>query len=97
MRELATTLRRADSLMDRLRAESAVPSSSQRRRQLQEPRAPLPQSLPEGVAARSWFAGRSVGVILLVLGTLCVLAAGAVFIAVAWTDLPLGIDRKSVV
>jgi hypothetical protein len=91
VRELATTLRRADSLMDRLRAESAVPSSSQRRRQLQEPRAPLPQSLPEGVAARSWFAGRSVGVILLVLGTLCVLAAGAVFIAVAWTDLPLGI------
>jgi choline-glycine betaine transporter len=36
-------------------------------------------------------AGRSVGVILLVLGTLCVLAAGAVFIAVAWTDLPVGI------
>ncbi|MEO8518517.1 MAG: hypothetical protein ABI438_05005 [Dermatophilaceae bacterium] len=41
--------------------------------------------------ARSWFAGRSVGVILLVLGTLCVLAAGAVFIAVAWMDLPLAV------
>ena len=51
----------------------------------------LRQSLPEVVVARSWFAGRSVGVILLVLGTLCVLAAGAVFIAVAWMDLPLGV------
>jgi hypothetical protein len=91
VRELVTTLRRADSLMDRLRAESAAPPSSQLRGQLEESPAPLPQSLPEGVAARSWFAGRSVGVILLVLGTLCVLAAGAVFIAVAWTDLPLGI------
>ena len=52
---------------------------------------PLRQSLPESVAARSWFAGKSVGVILLVLGALCVLAAGAVFIAVTWVDLPLAV------
>jgi hypothetical protein len=32
-----------------------------------------------------------VGVILLVLGALCVLAASAVFVAVAWLDLPLGV------
>lgn len=42
-------------------------------------------------AARSWFAGKSVGVILLILGALCVLAAGAIFIAVTWTLLPLAI------
>jgi len=42
-------------------------------------------------AAGSWFAGRSVGVILLILGALCVLAAAAVFTAVAWTLLPLAV------
>lgn len=94
--ELATTLRRADSLMDRLRAESAAPAPTQLGSQLQAPASP-PQSLPEGVAARSWFAGRSVGVILLVLGTLCVLAAAVVFIAVAWTDLPLGIRALALI
>jgi hypothetical protein len=45
--------------------------------------------LPEGPAPRSWFAGKSVGVILLALGALCVLAAAAVFIAVEWRQLSL--------
>lgn len=74
--ELVTTLRRADCLLDRMRAElvtAAVPR----------------QEAPKVAAPRSWFVGRSVGVILLVLGALCVLAAGAVFIAVEWMLLPL--------
>lgn len=45
--------------------------------------------LPDVPPARSWFAGKSVGVILLILGALCVLAAGVIFIAVAWMQLPL--------
>jgi len=95
--ELVTTLRRADSLVDRMRAATAAqgsPGSSGSRQQ--HPPAGQPVAVPrEGspvvAPARSWFAGRSVGVILLVLGTLCVLAAGAVFIAVAWMDLPLAV------
>ena len=47
-------------------------------------------------AARSWFAGKSVGVILLILGALCVLAAGAVSIAAAWVLLPLVIRAEPV-
>ena len=89
--ELVATLRRADSLVDRMRAESATPASPRPAGQPEECQAALRQSLPEVVVARTWFAGRSVGVILLVLGTLCVLSAGAVFTAVAWMDLPLGV------
>ena len=97
MTELVTTLRRADSLVDSMRAATAtqeLPGSPGPHQQ--NPRAGQPGVVPgEGhpvvAPARSWFAGRSVGVILLVLGTLCVLAAGAVFIAVAWMDLPLAI------
>ena len=96
--DLVTTLRRADSLVDRMRAESAIALSQLHPpvdQQLQAPvslSAALPRpDLPELAAARSWFAGKSVGVILLILGALCVLAAGAVFIAVAWMLLPLAI------
>ncbi len=77
--ELITTLRRADSLVDRMRVDVAAATI---------PAAVRPPGLPEVPAARSWFAGRSVGVILLVLGAFCVLAAGAVFVAVAWMQLP---------
>lgn len=80
-------LRRADSLVDRMRADLAPTHAPE----LQpEPHVPVGQppvarqSLPEVAAARSWFAGRSVGVIVLVLGALCVLAAGTIFIAVTW-------------
>jgi len=87
--ELATTLRRADSLLDRLRTEASAAPTSQ-------PPAPVTQSAKglghesaELAVARSWFAGKSVGVILLILGALCVLAAAIVFTAVAWEQLPL--------
>ena len=100
MTELVTTLRRADSLVDSMRAATAAqaspgsPGPSEPHQQY--PRGGQPDLVPRSghpvvAPARSWFAGRSVGVILLVLGTLCVLAAGAVFIAVAWMDLPLAI------
>lgn len=91
MTELVTTLRRADSLVVRLRSEAVAPASAQSHMRVGEPGSVPRQAPPEVGAARSWFAGRKVGVILLVLGSLCVLAAGAVFIAVAWMDLPLGI------
>ena len=88
--ELVTTLRRADSLVDLMRADQAAALSQRhapvtRQPLSQRPHAPV--SSPPGV----WFAGKSVGVILLILGALCVLAAGAVFIAVAWMLLPLAI------
>jgi len=99
--ELVTTLRHADSLVSRMRGDASaaaiarqvpVPAASQHEPffagRAQANQAPI---RPEVAAARSWFAGTSVGVILLVLGALCVLAAGAVFIAVAWTQLPLAI------
>jgi len=96
--DLVTTLRRADFLVDRMRAESAValsqlhpPVSQQLHAPVSLPAAVPRPDLPELAAARSWFAGKSVGVILLILGALCVLAAGAVFIAVAWMLLPLAI------
>jgi hypothetical protein len=89
--ELVTTLRRADSLVDRMRAESAAATGPRSHGPTSQPQALPLQNLPEVAAARSWFAGKSVGVILLVLGALCVLAAGAVFIAVTWELLPLGI------
>ena len=104
--ELVTTLRRADSLVDRMRADRATtppqlfaPAGQQPRAPVgQQPQAPVSSppvvplpALPDAAPARSWFAGKSVGVILLVLGTLCVLAAGAVFIAVTWVLLPLAV------
>jgi len=89
--ELVTTLRRADSLVDRMRAEFAAPPLLQQAPPFGQPTAVPVEGVPQIAVARSWFAGRSVGVILLVLGALCVLAAGAVFIAVAWVDLPLAI------
>jgi hypothetical protein len=87
--ELVTTLRRADSLADQMRADMAAEAMPQARLRVNEPPAVPPQDLPEVVAARSWFAGRSVGVILLILGALCVLVASAIFIAVAWVQLSL--------
>lgn len=81
--DLVTTLRRADSLVNLMRADRSAASNH-----LPPVRPPRP---PEVAPARSWFAGKSVGVILLVLGALCVLAAGAVFIAVAWLQLPLAV------
>ena len=85
MTELVTTLRRADSLVMRMRAGVAQPHAP-----VGPPPAPAsPLVLPDVPPARSWFAGKSVGVILLILGALCVLAAGVIFIAVAWMQLSL--------
>lgn len=96
--ELVTTLRRADELVAHLQASAVTavvpephPAASR------QPHAPVilsfapPQVRPGVSPARSWFAGKSVGVILLILGALCVLAAGAVFIAVTWVLLPLAV------
>lgn len=91
MAELVTTLRRADTLVDRMRAESAAAAEPRSHGPVSLTQALPLQSFPEVAAARSWLAGRSAAVILLVLGALCVLAAGTVFIAVAWVDLPLAI------
>lgn len=99
--ELVTTLRRADSLVMRMRADMAADMAAAVAPQRQAPvtapaGAPViappvvpPQVLADVTPTRSWFAGTSVGVILLILGALCVLAAGAVFIAVEWMLLPL--------
>ncbi|MEP7369477.1 MAG: hypothetical protein ABI662_07475 [Dermatophilaceae bacterium] len=87
--ELVTTLRQADSLVHRMREEAAASPTPVDNLRPQQPPPRPGWTLLDG--ARSWFAGRSVGVILLVLGTVCVLAAGVVFIAVAWRDLPLGV------
>ena len=101
--ELVTTLRRDDSLVMGMRAElvaaAALPLPPQTQvsvslppgAPVQAPHEGARQALPEVAAARTWFAGKSVGVILLILGALCVLAASAVFIAVAWMLLPLAI------
>jgi len=101
--ELVTTLRRADDLVGRMRASAVAafepqavipPPHAAAGRQSPSPVirsfAP-PQVRPEVSPTRTWFAGKSVGVILLVLGALCVLAAGAVFIAVTWVLLPLAV------
>ena len=77
-------LRRADALMARLRTEAGAAELLRAHTPAGRPPAVPRQDLPEVAAARSWFAGRSVGVILLILGALCVLAAAVVFIAVAW-------------
>jgi hypothetical protein len=87
--ELVTTLRRADSLADQMRADMSAEAMPQPRLRVNEPPVVPPRDLPEVVAARSWFAGRSVGVILLILGALCVLVASTIFIAVAWVELSL--------
>jgi hypothetical protein len=100
--ELVATLRRADELVDRMRADvQSAPVRATTPVGQPEPQpvpVPVPVSasasprgIPETAVARSWFAGQSVGVILLILGALCVLAAGVVFVAVAWTDLPLAV------
>jgi hypothetical protein len=95
--ELVSTLRRADSLVTRMRSDVHVAAVPQLRAtvghqpdaSIGPPAGRLPTVLPDVPPTRSWFAGRSVGVILLVLGALCVLAAGVVFIAVAWLQLAL--------
>ena len=89
--ELVTTLRAADCLVEAMRAEMLTAPAWQPQARVSAPSAVPRQDLPEVAAARSWFAGKSVAVILLILGALCVLAAGAVFIAVAWMLLPLAI------
>lgn len=101
--DLVTTLLRADSLVGQIKAQMqpaavGVPSLSQPYQSqptLQQPPVFPPPSSPSRPAgqppARSWFAGKSVSVILLILGALCVLAAGVVFIATNWTDLPLAV------
>ena len=96
--ELVMTLRQADELVAQMQANTVTvvvpppyPAASR------QPHAPVipsfapPRVRPEVSPTRTWFAGKSVGVILLVLGALCVLAAGAVFIAVTWVLLPLAV------
>jgi hypothetical protein len=95
--ELVAALRRADDLVQQMRAEAPAASAmaprpvSQSRPPVGQPVQMLRQDIPDAPVARSWFAGQSVGVILLILGALCVLAAGVVFVAVAWTGLPLAV------
>ncbi len=98
--ELVTTLRRADELVAQIRANAVtavVPQAHPAASRHPHPHPPAipsfapPQVRPEVSPTRSWFAGTSVGVILLILGALCVLAAGAVFIAVTWGLLPLAV------
>ena len=96
--ELVTTLRRADELLAQIRANAVTavvpqphPAASRHPHPPVIPSFAPPQVRPEVSPTRSWFAGTSVGVILLILGALCVLAAGAVFIAVTWGLLPLAV------
>ena len=95
--ELVTTLRRADLLVDLMRADLLTAPAQPTPQFPPLRQSPLPTRAPSGQPpsgqppARSWFAGKSVGVILLILGALCVLAAGAVFVAVAWMELPLAV------
>jgi hypothetical protein len=104
--DLVTTLRRADTLVERMRAMrvetqtlaapetsmSQAPSSQTFLSQAILARTFVPYRRPVAPSlARLGFSGKSVGVILLIVGTLCVLAAGAVFVAVEWLLLPLAI------
>ena len=82
---LFTTLATADDLLRRLRAASPVPSS----RPVPVPvRAAGAPGLPE--APRRGLRSASVPMILLGLGSICLLVAAVVFLAVTWSVLGVG-------
>ncbi|MDQ4008374.1 MAG: hypothetical protein M3211_09805, partial [Actinomycetota bacterium] len=77
--DLRATLHRADQVLTLLRRMSATP-------------APVPAPAPAPAAAtrpRRGLPVVSVPLVLLGLGTICVLVAAVVFVAVTWTDLSL--------
>ena len=86
--ELATTLVRADHLLDRLRASAAVPVPA-----ASSPTAGLaayPAPRPAAPRVRRGLSAASVPTILLGLGALCLLVAGVTFLAFAWSWLGIG-------
>ncbi|HYF74503.1 MAG TPA: hypothetical protein VD864_16865, partial [Nocardioides sp.] len=90
--ELLRTLRTADDLLARLRAESADPSAPAAAGLPPYP-APRPAPQPAPPPARHQPGGLSalsVPKILLGLGALCLLVAAVIFLAVAWSWLGVG-------
>lgn len=82
--ELLQTLRTADDLLARLRAESTDSAYSPFPAFSAEPTEPTEPTEPHGVSALS------VPKILLGLGALCLLVAAVIFLAVAWSWLGIG-------
>jgi hypothetical protein len=76
--DLRATLRRADEILDVLRRVSASATAP----------APAPAA-PVAPAPHRGLPAVSVPLVLLGLGTVCVLVAAVVFVAVTWTDLSL--------
>jgi len=96
--DLRATLQRADAILDALRNVSAspAPATAAAPISLLEPAAPatVPAAAPMPApprppSRRGGLPAVSVPVILLGLGTICVLVAAFVFVAVTWTDLSL--------
>ena len=94
--DLRATLQRADVILDVLRGLSATPGPEPVAAPISplEPAAPAPAqaSTPAATrppARRGGLPPVSVPVVLLGLGTICVLVAAFVFVAVTWTDLSL--------
>lgn len=85
--ELLQTLQRADELLARMRADSAV-------RPAATAAPPFPSATPAPAAppadVHRGFTGLSVPKILLGLGALCLLVAAVIFLAVAWSWLGVG-------
>ncbi|WP_085873770.1 MULTISPECIES: SCO7613 C-terminal domain-containing membrane protein [unclassified Nocardioides] len=82
--QLLQTLRTADDLLVRLRAESAGPPTV-----AAMPAYPVSRPLPRQVGPRG-LSAPSVPKILLGLGALCLLVAAVIFLAVAWSWLGVG-------
>ncbi len=92
--DLRATLQRADAILDVLRNVSAAPTPAPAAASISllESATPTPATMPAPSRAPSRRGGLpavSVPVILLGLGTICVLVAAIVFVAVTWTDLSL--------
>jgi hypothetical protein len=90
--DLRAALQRADTILDVLRNVSAAPTPAPAAApiSLLEPAAPAPAALPappRPPSRRGGLPAVSVPVILLGLGTICVLVAAFVFVAVTWTEL----------
>jgi hypothetical protein len=82
--QLLQTLRTADDLLVRLRAESTGPPPA-----VPMPSYPASRPLPRQVGPRG-LSAPSVPKILLGLGALCLLVAAVIFLAVAWSWLGVG-------
>jgi hypothetical protein len=91
--DLRNALQYADQILDHLRGVSAAapqPGAPGAPEAPSPPRHPPAPARTGPASPRRGLPGVSVPVVLLGLGTVCVLVAAVVFVAVTWTDLSLG-------